>query len=350
MQDSGTSKPPVARTPPWCLVALLLVPFQPVQGQAPTLERWLRDEGGFSNSDLRDLRAGTPVVRAIGPDDPSGLALLGAVRVATTPARMLALANRPVELLSDRPVLAAGDIHIPPQVGDFSSLTVPASDIQELRGCTPGSCRVKLPGRAMQDLVPAARSPGTEAVAGVTAHFRSMLFDYAERFVRDGLAALPPYVDKAEETSPLEALAPLRVLDQSFFAQSTALASHLDRFPESTASGITDRLVWTVEDVGLRPTIRLLHLALTQPGDSPAVDVAVAIQQLYASHYLVASITFLSLVIDTSVLGEPARFLVMLTRHRFDEEVDGMSRTALRRGTVDDETRRLLSLQQRLRP
>lgn len=330
-------------------MALFLTPPQ-AWGQSSTLERWLRDEGRFSNSEIRELRAGSPVVRAVGPDDPRGMALLGAVRVATTPARMLALANRPADLFNTQSVLAAGEVHIPPRIGDFSPLAAPPSDIQELRTCTPGACKVKLPARAMQDLAPAARGPLDEAIARVTAHVRSMLFDYAEAFVRDGLAALPPYVDKPEPVTPLEALAPLRVLDQSFFAQSRSLTGHLRRFPRSDATGITDRLLWTVEDVGLRPTIRLLHVALTQPDDSPGVDVEVAVQQLYASHYLTASTTFLSLVIDTSVLDEPGRFLISLTRHRFDEEVDGMSRTALRRETIDDEGRRLLTLQQRLRP
>ena len=335
-----------------CLTAAALASGLPTPGTAQegTLERWLRDEGGFTNSNVRDLRSGSPVVRLVGPDGPRVIGFLGAVRVATTPAHLLALANRPADLLMDRSTMAVGEVDIPPRFGDFRDLRVPLSDVRELRVCSPGDCKVKLPSAAIQELVGLARAPNGEAVANVTAHVRSMLFDYADRFVREGLTGLPAYGDKPESVSPIESLAPLRALDGSLFGQSRVLTNHLRRYPESSASGVTDRLAWIIEDVGLRPTIRLLHLSLIQPPDVPAVDAIVGIEQLYASHYLAGSTTFLSLIVDTSITGEPARYLVMLTRYLFDEEVDGVGRAALRRSMLVDQNRRLLTLQQRLRP
>lgn len=306
--------------------------------------------GDLANSDMRELRRGTPVVRLLMSSGGSELGVLGAVRVATTPAQLIALANRPADLLDDPTVLAVGEVHIPPRVQDFSRLRVPTADIRELRRCTPGNCKVKVARSFMEEMATVAQGARSEAEAAVTARVRSMLFDYSDRFVREGISGLPAAADKSTEISPARALAPLRVLDGTLFGQSQVLTDHMRRYPNSNASGITDRLAWTVEDVGLRPTIRLLHLALIQPPDVPAVDAIVGIEQLYASHYLLASTTFLSLVTDASVTGEPARYLILLTRYRFDQDVDGLSRTALDRTTVTEHRRKLLRLQQRLRP
>lgn len=334
---------------PICLFGALLVPSD-AGGQVNALEGWLRQSGDFTNSDIRSLRTGSPVVRVVGPEAGDGLSLLGAVRVATTPAQFIALWNRPSEFFRDRSVLAVGEVHLPPRIDDFRELQVPESDLEELPACRPGSCRVKLAAEPMTVLPEAARRPRGDREAAVTAHFRSMLFGYADGFVRRGLAALPPYVDKTRPVSTAEALGPLRAMDASFFAQSGTLTRHLRTFPRSVAEGVTDRMAWTLEDVGVRPTIRLLHTALIQPPDAPAVDAQVAIQQLYASHYLLASTTYLSLVVDTSVAGEPARYLVLLSRYRFDEDVTGVSRTALTLRSVENQEARLLMLQQRLRP
>ena len=321
-----------------------------VRGQTNSLEAWLRDSGEFSNSDMRSLRTGSPVVRVVGPDGRDGLFLLGAVRVATTPAQLIALWNRPSEFFRGRSTLAVGEVHLPPRIGDFRDLRVPDSDLRELSVCRPASCRIKLPEEAMGPLASAARQPRGDREAAVTARVRNMLFEYADDFVRSGLSALPPYADKDRPVSTLEAVGPLRTMDAEFFEQSRVLTSHLRSFPRSMGEGVTDRMAWTLEDVGIRPTIRLFHSALIQPPDAPAVDVLIAIQQLYASHYLLASTTYLSLVVDTSVAGEPARYLVLLSRYRFDGEVTGMSRTALTLRSVENQEDRLRRLQQRLRP
>ncbi|MGI9625567.1 MAG: hypothetical protein ACR2QM_01915 [Longimicrobiales bacterium] len=321
-----------------------------LSAQSQSLEGWLRNVGQLANSDMRELRRGTPVVQLLDSPDDSELGILGAVRVATTPAQLIALANRPAELLSDQTVVAVGEVHIPPRVQDFSRLQVPSADVRELGRCRPGSCKVKVAGPFMEGLAAAARRTRSESLAAVTARVRRMLFEYSDQFVVDGLSSLPAAVDKPTQTTPLEAAAPLRALYNTLFGQSQVLTNHMRRYPLSNAAGVTDRLAWTVEDVGLRTTIRLLHLTLIQPPDVPAVDAIVGIEQLYASHYLLASTTFLSLVTDASVTGEPARYLILMTRYRFDEEVDGMSRTALERSTATEHRRKLLRLQQRLRP
>ena len=333
-------------------VAILSTAIAPSrsEGQAHTLEEWLRDRGEFTNSDIRSLRAGSPVVRVVGEDRRDGLSLLGAVRVATVPSQLIALWNRPSEFFQGRSTLAVGEVRLPPRIDDFRDLRVPESDMGELPTCRPGSCRVKLAREPMGALSSAARRPREDREASVTAQFRSMLFDYADGFVRQGLGALPPYVDKSRPMSTLEALAPLRAMDASFFGQSRILTRHLRTFPRTPAEGVTDRMAWTLEDVGIRPTLRLFHTALIQPPDAPAVDALVAIQQLYASHYLLASTTYLSLVVDTSVAEEPARYLVLLSRYRFDDEVTGVRRTALTLRSVENQEGRLRMLQQRLRP
>ncbi len=318
--------------------------------QSGSLEQWLRSEGEFTNSEMRSLRTGAPVVRIVGPDDRGGLSLLGAVRVATTPAGLIALFNRPSEFLAAPSTLAAGQVHIPPRIDDFRTVRLPPSDLLELAACRPGSCKVKLARGPMADLSEAAHGPPNDQEASVTARFRAMLFDYADVFVRRGLHGLPEYVDKPRPWSTAEAMAPLRALDASFFEQSRILTQHLRAFPNSTAEGVTDRMAWTLEDVGIRPTVRLLHMSLIQPPDAPAVDALIAIQQLYATHYLQASATYLSLVIDTSVAGEAARFLVLLSRFSFDDEVTGIRRSALTRSSVANQEARLRMLQQKLRP
>jgi hypothetical protein len=268
------------------LAATLLVPLgarsDPFDFFGPTV--------ALSPADRELLEHGTPVVRflqATGPEVGAftAIALAPAVTIDRAAAWM-----RRVELLREsRYIIATQRLSTPPRLEDFDRLIVDDEDLDEIRRCAPGRCGVKLPAADIAALTAIARDGGPAWKPRLQQAFRELLLRRVRAFTAGGLGALDDNADKKRRSSPAGAFAPL-VEHTAFLGERTPdLARRLLHCPTSHARG-ESFMYWSKERLGGKPVITLTHVELMPAGGVRAPLLMVG-TQVYASHYLDASLT-----------------------------------------------------------
>jgi hypothetical protein len=252
----------------------------------------------LSPVDRESLESGTPIVRflqATGHEVGAFTAI--ALPPAVTADRAAAWMRR-VELLRENPyVIASQRLSTPPRLEDFERLVLDDDDIEEIRRCVPGRCGVKLSAADLTSLTAIARSGGTHWKPRLQQAFREMLLRRALTFTAGGLAALDDLVDKKHPSSPAGAFAPL-VAHTAFLGDRTPeLARRLLHCGAVPPAGGESFMYWSKERLGGRPVIAVTHILLMPPAgaSSPLLMVGA---QVYASHYLDASLTVTAFLRD----------------------------------------------------
>lgn len=302
-------------------IAALLVATALSAGQAASaVDTLFRQTLGFSAADMRAFDTGAVVIRSLNTPVREELAHIAAVHVDATPARFLDRFRDIVRFEMGPGIPQIGRFSTPPRPEDLAALTLPAPDLTALAACRPGDCDLKLPAAAMsrfRDDVNWA-SPGAADQANAIA--RDMLLELVRAYQRDGNAALGSYEDGRE---PLVVEGQFRALvasADSLPAPVPALLAYLDDYPRGRPSGAEDFFYWTVVDFGLKETIRVNHVVIYPLAASPSspVSYAIAIKQLYASHYFFTTLELRFLIEDDLQSGVDGLALVSVTRSRSD--------------------------------
>ena len=126
--------------------------------------------------------------------------------------------------------------------------------------------------------------------------------------------------------------------------QAPELQDYLLDFPRGRLDATTDFVYWSVEAVGLKPTVRLKHAAMYQPSTDRPSKTIIAEIGLYASHYYVASLSIISWI-ESDLDGKGvASYLVEFTRNWFDGDLNWFERRILN-GRVKKSLRQILEEQ-----
>ena len=153
-----------------------------------------------------------------------------------------------------------------------------------------------------------------------------MIVERASAYIAAGHAGAAPYHDHKTPVSPEEEFDLLSRNMKLEGAAPIGMASYLRSYPLAKEPGAESFLYWSKETLGdSKPIIAITHVSLfssSQPGSdetlrkNPATDaVTGAFKQVYASHYLTASLSLTS--ITPAVAGSP-RYLVYVRRSRAD--------------------------------
>lgn len=306
--------------------ALLLSPAA-IEAQAGgRMEAYLTGELGLTRRNLMALSRGRPVTRVLDTTDPREIAVVGVVRIPVPAETFVEQAVDVAGLLRGRTVTGAGELSDPAIEEDLSGLNLPTRDVEDLERCRAGDCRVKLPEGVIADLS-ALDWSGALPRREAENIFRAMLLEHATAY-REG-RPIPPYADKRQPVSPVDGFGRILRERPYLLAFLPNLRNHMLDFPHATAIDTEDAVLWTEERFGLKPVISLNHVSVHQPRRPGAVDVIVALKQLYASHYFEASAGLLAFV---EVAEAPGSYFVYIRHHRFD-------------GTLNPGQRRLIEAQ-----
>ncbi|OFW12460.1 MAG: hypothetical protein A3H29_13085 [Acidobacteria bacterium RIFCSPLOWO2_02_FULL_67_21] len=295
------------------LIASSSPPAQP-DGSAQAL---LRQKMGFSTAEVQALDAGHAVIRTLETPVRQEIAHVGAVYIDAPPERLLER-FRDIERFERGPgVPQIGHFGSTPQVEDLASLTLPAADVKALAACRPGACDLQLPAAAIDRYRNEVRWTSPDAARQATQITREVLVALARAYQANGNGALGYYDD--DESGPFPVAEHFRALLTSrddFPAAVPGLMAYLDTYPYGRPEGAEEFLYWSVVAFGLKPTIRVNHVVIYPlPGAQP-VAYAIAIKQLYASHYFHTTLE-LRFAIDDDRPGR-GFWLVSLTRSRND--------------------------------
>jgi hypothetical protein len=290
----------------------------------------LRTAAQISDGEWSAVERGEAVAKVLNTDNRE-IAVAGVVRVAADRERLIERYRDIEALQRSALVLDAGRFSRPPRPADLTSLPIEDYDL-DLRECRPGNCRVRLGAAEIAwfhrdvDWRAANWRDQSRTV------WREVLTAYATNYARGGRKALPAFANKPEHLDVPAELALL--VDRFAFVgdYSPAFLAYMREFG-GLPDGASDVLYWTKEDFGVRPVMRLQHQVIYPA--PPAILIAT--NQVYADHYLDASLTVTLAISAIQPDGQSGFYMVVVSRSR-TRSLNGVIRMLVR-STVRDRSR-----------
>lgn len=309
-----------------CIVAVISLAAQ----SGSTVEHLLTERLGFSADDLRALDDGSAVIASLDTRVRQELAHVGVVYVDAPPRDFVAQ-FRDIERFESGPgIPQIGRFDSPPRLEDLQGLTLPEEDLEALPECRPGDCDLKLTADAMGRFRNEVDWSSESSVREANRIAREMILELVLAYQADGNAALGSYADSDQPMPVAEEFRALLASRDALPAPVPALLTYLDDYPYGYPPGAENFFYWTVVDFGLKPTIRVNHVTIYpledgpprgEPlgdGPPPGEAYAIAIKQLYASHYFHTTLELRFLADHVQRSGRPGASLISITRSRND--------------------------------
>ena len=299
----------------------------------------------FTTQQHEALRAGRPVVRIL-KSHGNEVAMAAAVRTVASRDRMIAWGRRIEALHAGAFTPMSGRFSSPPRIEDLSGLTLSAEDLNDLRVCRPGACGVKLAApeiRSIREAVDAA--PADWRMAALSA-YRRVLLARATAFEAEGYAAVLPYHDHKKPTSPALDFGGVLAGREQYVLMPFDVAEYFGAYPRGDARRMESFLSWSKNVASGVKEVVSISLVTIRRCEGDENRVAVISSQVYASHYLNASLSY------TVLLGNgDDHYLLYLRRTRVDVirgPFGGLIRNALEGRVLSDAPALLDSLRLRL--
>ena len=295
---------------------------------------------GLTTQERDAIDAGRPVARVLPWGGPSEVYVFGGVYINGSPAVYLKAARDVAGLARSPGYLGIGELPANPTGADLKDLSLDPHDIDALRSCREAACDVQLPIAAIQAFHDAVNWSQPDAASQVNVLARGMVLDLVREYRRGGNAALGVYRDKQN---------PARVPEQfeTMVSRSAALPDmlpelrqYLLQYPDVDLPGADSFLYWEKVSFGLKPTIRVNHGVIYRARTRDGEIGAVAIKQLYASHYFHTALDVSVCLPDAAHPGRHGFYLLTLKSSEQDG-LTGVKGSMLRR-TALDKTRRSL--------
>jgi hypothetical protein len=258
------------------------------------------------------LLSGHPVTAMLEADPAREVGVFGAVWIGAPASSYVAAVRNIEQFEKGENFRVTKKISSPPRLEDFSAMDLPDDDVVDLRRCRVGSCELKLSEAALLRVRKEVDWSKPTARADAETLARRLALDYVNGYLEGGNARLATYRDSSRPTFVGEEF-------KSMIDRLPALTEHLPElkrylldYPRATLPNSDSFLYWQEAKFGLKPTIRVTHLVISQQ----PTHVAVASKMLYASHYFWTAMELRVLVPDPS--RGPGFWFVNVNRSRSD--------------------------------
>jgi len=290
------------------------------QTSAEEFKSVLLRQAAFTAEEFAALERGEVVVKPLPETDKREVAFCGVVRLQGAPATLLAAFKESLTRSGNQVIRAGGRIGTPPTPEDLQALTLEGRDIDGLKRCAAGDCKLKMPAAMFERLQREVDWAAPDYSASAERVFRLMLFDYLRDYLARGDAALVEEGDKRAGGARLgerqrPPLASLPYVNDS----APEFAAYLQNFPRVELTGVENSLHWSRIKVGFKPVTILTHTATYTRQRDDAPQILIATKQLYATHYFNSSLS-LTLLTSVAAAGDapPATYLLYANRSRAD--------------------------------
>jgi hypothetical protein len=240
---------------------------------------------GLTGDQISTIRSGQSVAKILDSPTADEVFVFGAVYVRSTPDEYLKLASD-IDALKKLPnYLAIRKFSNPPQLSDLDGLSLEEDDFKDLQKCREGKCEIQLPTDAMAEFRSRVNWSASDAHEQANRIAKVLILEALERYEEGGNAELGIYRDKNNPAAVDQAFQSLVARSKALPIYLPELQTYLLNYPKVTSEHIESEFYWEKVNFGLKPTIRLLQAVLYRGADSKGPEYAVAIKQLYASHY-----------------------------------------------------------------
>jgi len=294
--------------PALLLLVLVQLPASNAQNAEPF--KFFRDYVALTEDQITAIRNGKAVAKVMESRTPDEVFVFGSVYVQSTPEKYLKLASDIDELRKLPSYLAVRKFSDPPQLSDLDGFTLEAGDIKQLKNCEPGKCDVQLPTKAMAAFRQSVNWSAPDAANQVNRLAQKMALAAIQRYRQGGNAALGTYMDKHHPAAVGETFATLLSRSQAVPAYLPDLERYLLGYPHAQSENIQSEFYWEKVSFGLKPTVRIVQAIVYRDSRSTDPAYAVAVKQLYASHYFEAALDLTVCVRDQE---NPGRGFYLIT-------------------------------------
>ena len=286
---------------------------------------------GFDAADLQRIERGEIVGRTLPTaNNEVAVAAVGIIHVPI--AYYLERFDKIESFKKSEDILQIGRFSAAPVAADLAALTVDSADVAALRHCRPGSCAVNLDSAGM-----ARVRGGDHAVA-----YREYLAAYAAKYLREGNAALMEYHTEGKRpvVDGLRSIAGR----SAYLKQWPTMLAAITEYNGSLPPDFRHFVYWSKEKTPGKAILNVAHAIVRQERDGIAL---VAGKQIYASHYMSASLGITVLVNKDTAEG-PRTLVIYINRTHvdlFEGMLGPVKRPILRsraRGTAERSLTRLL--------
>jgi hypothetical protein len=284
------------------------------QNRVAEFEKVLREKAAFAENDLVALERGETVVKVLPAQDKREVVVRGLVRLHA-PAELFLDSFRETMVRRSNPaILEIGSFSSTPTLGDLQTLTIEDRDIEDLKDCVVGDCRLKLSATMIERLHQEVNWEGPDYQSQAIQLLKVMLLDYVRDYVARGDAALIRYNDKAEEVRLAEEQRDL--MAASSYNVLSETPQSLKTHPKAELQLIDNAIVWSKIKSGLKPVIAFNHIMIFKREQNIGTQILIASKQIYANHYFDSS---LALTAFLNVSGaNPGSYLFYENQSRAD--------------------------------
>jgi hypothetical protein len=293
-------------------VLLLFSLAHPPASNAQNVEpfKFFRDYVGLKEEQIADIRNGKAIAKVMESRTPDEVFVFGSVYVQSTPEKYLKLASDIDELRKLPSYLAIRKFSDPPQLSDLHGFTLEGEDIKQLKNCEPGKCELQLPTEAMDAFKQSVNWSAPDAANQANQLAQKMALEVIQRYTQGGNTALGTYMDKHHPAVVGETFASLLSRSKALPVYLPELERYLLEYPQAQSENIQSEFYWEKVNFGLKPTLRIVQAIVYRDTRSTDPAFAVAVKQLYASHYFE---TALDLTVCVPDQQNPSRGFYLIT-------------------------------------
>jgi len=278
------------------------------QSSLTEFQKALHEKAAFEEKDFAALQLNQPVVRLAPASEKREIAVSGLVNVRAGAEEFLRSYRESMTQKTNPAILEIGSFSNQPSVNDLDTLTLEASDIEDLKDCVVGDCQLKLSAPMIARFRKEIDWNAPNYQLAATNLFKQMLLDYVRDYRTRGEAALIEYNDKQNEVS-------LAAEQRALNAASSYVNDLLAR-TRSDLQVAEDSIVWSKIKFGLKPVIAINHVRIFRRNSDAGPQVLIASNQIYANHYFNASLALTAFVNIPGV--DHGAYLVYENRSRAD--------------------------------
>jgi hypothetical protein len=335
------------------LLTLLVVLAASSKGMDDTPEphRFFREYVGLSDDQIATIRNGKALARVLESRTPDEVFVFGAVYVESTPEKYVKLASN-IESLRKLPnYLAIQEFSDPPQLSDLDGFTLDEQDIQELKKCKPGHCEVQLPSESMEAFQQSVDWSSPDVTEQVNRLAKKLALEAITRYQQGGNEALGTYRDKAHPSIVADTFRSLLSRSKALPVYLPELNHYLLDYPTAPSEHIQSKFYWEKVNFGLKPTIRVVQAIIYRDVGTAGPAYAIAVKQLYASHYFETALDLTFCVSDPENRERPGFYLITVKGSQ-QAGLTGLKGSLVRKVAVDKTRssleRALATIKQRL--
>jgi hypothetical protein len=281
------------------VVALWWASAVPTMGQSafpPRLDAYFTKVLKLGAEERRVLLGGAPLAKNLEADPGKEVAVFGAIWINAPIANYVAALQDIENFEKGAGFRATRKVSEPARIQDFAELVLPIEDVQDLKACKVGDCELKVSGEALARLKKEIDWTKPDAKAQVERLVRAMAVDYVNAYREGGNSRLAVYRDRSNPTFVANEFRELVTGMPELGEYLPDMRQYLLEYPKAGARPTTSFIYWQEAEFGLKPTIRLSHVAIQEGRDATIV----ASKQLYSSHYFWTALELRALVPDPS--------------------------------------------------